>query len=78
MMIKAIKVLEGVLIRPLAIGSSALFLNGGGMVRTSRVVAIHGPIEDGVCFETLNTRYHLLTGPTYGPAAEQRSMAMAA
>lgn len=77
-MMKAVKMLEGVLIRPLAVGSSALLLHGGGVVRTSRVVSIHGPIKDGVCFETLNTRYHLLTGPTCGPAAEGVSMAMAA
>lgn len=77
-MMKAISILEGVLIRPLAVGTSALFLHGGDMVRTSKVVAIHGPIEDGVCFETLNTTYHLLTGPTYEPAAGQCPMTMAA
>ena len=77
-MMKAMKILEGVLVRPLTVGSSALFLHGCDMVRTSRVVAIHGPIEGGVCFETLNTRYHLLTGPTYEPAVEQYSMGMAA
>ncbi len=77
-MMKAVKMLEGVLIRPLAVGSSALLLHGGGVVRTSRVMAIHGPIKDGVCFETLNTKYHLLTGPTCEPAVEQCSMGMAA
>ena len=55
-MMKAVKMLEGVLIRPLAVGSSALLLHGGGVVRTSRVMAIHGPIKDGVWFETLNTK----------------------
>lgn len=77
-MTKAMKMLEGVLVRPLSVGSSALFLHGGELVRTSKVVAVHGAITGGVSFETLNTRYYLLTGPTYEPEANQCPVAMAA
>lgn len=75
---KAYKSLEGVLIRPLSVGASALILHGGQMTRTSRVVAIHSCGAGEVSFETLNTEYHLLTGPTYEPATSIFPMAVAA
>lgn len=77
-MTKAMKMLEGVLVRPLSVGSSALILHGSQLTRTSRVVAIHSCGAGEVSFETLNTTYHLLTGPTYEPATCQFPMAMAA
>lgn len=77
-MTKAFKMMGGVLLRPLAVGSSALFLHNAQVVRTSRVVAVYGCTEDGVRFETLNTNYYLLTGPTYEPAAGNQTMALAA
>lgn len=79
-MSKAMKILDGELVRPLSVGSKAVFLHGSDLVRTSRVVAIHSVAEDKVCFETLNTTYHLhlLTGPTYEPTMCQFPMAVAA
>lgn len=79
-MIKAKRILEGVLLRPLSVGAKAVFLHGDDLVRTSRVVAIHSVTEEKVCFETLNTTYqlHLLTGPTYEPATCRFPMAVAA
>lgn len=79
-MTKARRILNGTLVRPLSVGSKAVFLHGDSLVRTSRVVAIHSVTEDKVCFETLNTMYqlNLMTGPTYEPATCQFPMAMAA
>lgn len=77
-MMKAEKTLEGTLIRPLAVGSRALFLHKGRLVRTSPVAAIHSMTWDEVCFETANTTYHLLTSPTREPAVSLDPMAMAA
>ena len=79
-MTKAGRILNGTLVRPLSVGSKAVFLYGNSLVRTSRVVTIHSMTEDKVCFETLNTEYqlHLVTGPTYEPATCQFPMAMAA
>jgi len=73
-------ILEGVLIRPLTVGKSALFLHRGDLVRTSRVVIVHAVSDEEARFETLNTNYRLLTGHTYepGPAVSQFSMSMAA
>lgn len=77
-MIKAMKMLEGTLIRPLAVGSRALFLCSGGLVRTSPVVAIHSITDVEAHFETENTTYRLLTRPTRAPAVCQFPLAMAA
>ena len=76
-MIKAMKFLDGTLICPLTVGSRAVFLHRGSLVRTSRVVAIHGVTEEEAHFETLNTTYRLTTGPSCGPATGMVSMAAA-
>lgn len=79
-MTKARRILDGTLVRPLSVGTKAVFFHGSSLVRTSCVVAIHSVAEDKVCFETMNTEYqlHLMTGPTYEPAMCQFPMAVAA
>lgn len=77
-MMKAMKIMEGTLIRPLSVGSRALFLHWGGLVRTSPVVAIHNIADDEVRFETMDTSYRLLTRPTREPATSLIPLAMAA
>lgn len=75
---KAVRVLSGALMRPLAIGSSAVIVHQGKLTRTSRIVAIHRCSAEEVWFETLNTKYHLLTGPSTQPAASLFPVALAA
>lgn len=75
---KQYKTMEGILIRPLAVGARAIFLHAGRLVRTSCVTAIYGGMEGGVCFETADAAYRLLTGPTKEPDVCQFSTAMAA
>lgn len=75
---KKVKTLNGTLMRPLAVGAKAVILHQGQVTLTSRVVAIHSQAEDEVCFETKNTHYRLLTGPTYEPAVSLFPMATAA
>ncbi len=77
-MTKALKIMEGTLIRPLSVGSRALFLHWRGLVRTSPVVAIHNISDDEVRFETVNTTYRLLTRPTREPATSLLPLAVAA
>lgn len=77
-MTKTMKIMEGTLIRPLSVGSRALFLHWGGLVRTSPVMAIHSVTEDEVRFETMDTTYRLLTRPTREPATSLIPLAMAA
>ena len=75
---KTTKTLNGDLLLPLSVGARAVILHQGLITRTSRVVAIHGRSEGEVCFETLNTQYRLLTGPSSEPAADCFPLAMAA
>ncbi len=75
---KTTKTLNGVLLRPLAVGAKAVILHQGQVTFTSKVVAIHAGDNGEVCFETLNTQYRLLTGPSPDPAEDCFLMAMAA
>ena len=75
---KATKTLSGTLLCPLMVGAKAVIFHEGLVTRTSRVVAIHGRSEGEVCFETLNTQYRLLTGPSTEPAADCFPLTMAA
>ena len=75
---KTTKTLNGDLLLPLSVGARAVILHQGRITRTSRVVAIHGRSEGEVCFETLNTQYRLLTGPSSEPAADCFPLTMAA
>ena len=70
--------LKGALIYPLVLGSCALIVHRGRLMRTSRVVAIHSQTADELCFETLNTRYTLLMDPSPETAACPGMMGMAA
>lgn len=69
--------LNGTLLSQLRVGACALILHGGRVTRTSRVVAICdvGPAE--VTFETMNTHYRLLLGPS-PQTVEQAAICMAA
>ncbi len=75
---KTTKTLDGVLLRPLAVGTKTVILHQGQITLTSRVETIYSRTEDEVCFETKNTHYRLLTGPTYESAVSLLPMAMAA
>lgn len=76
--VKPEKTLNGILLFPLAVGAKAVILHQGNITHTSQVVAIHSYGPDEMRFETLNTQYRLLTGPSSEPAAECFPMAMAA
>ena len=56
-------VLNGSLLRPLAVGRGALLHTGGNIYHTSRVVAILEESEDCVRFETQNSHYYLSMSP---------------
>ena len=75
---KTTKTLNGDLLLPLSVGARTVILHQGLVTRTSRVVAIHSRTEGEVRFETLNTQYRLLTGPSSEPAAGCFPLAMAA
>lgn len=75
---KTARTLNGVLIRPLAVGAKAVIFHQGQVTLTSRVVNIHSYTEDEVRFETVNTQYRLLTGPTCEPAVSLFPVAAAA
>lgn len=70
--------LDGILLRPLAIGSCAIIFHSGRITRTTRVVSIRNRGGDGLRFETLDTKYHLLTGPLAQSAAEPLPAVLAA
>ena len=56
-------VMRGALLRPLALGQSALLHAGGKIYHTSRVVAVHEQSDALVRFETLNSIYCLSMSP---------------
>lgn len=64
---KEVRTLTGILLRPLAVGSRAVIVHQGKITRTARIMAIHHRTADEVCFETLDTRYYLQTGPDFEP-----------
>lgn len=64
MNLKKYTTLYGTLMSPLAVGHCALIRYQGQLMRTSQVVAIRSWTADMVCFETRNTNYTLLPGPT--------------
>ncbi len=53
----------GRLIRPVAIGKTAIYASGGHVYRTARVVAVHEQTEYMVRFETKTAHYHLSMSP---------------
>ena len=75
---KTVRTLTGILLRPLAVGSRAVIVHQGKITRTARIMAIHHRSADEVCFETLDTRYYLLTGPNCEPAVSALPAALAA
>ncbi len=71
--------LTGTLLCPLVVGSCALILHRGQLMRTSTVVAIQSIGAGEIRFETRNTYYRLLPSPRpQAREAAQRFMAMAA
>lgn len=75
---KAVQTLTGILLRPLAVGSRAVIVHQGKITRTARIMAIHHRTAGEVCFETLDTRYYLLTGPDFEPAVSAFPAVLAA
>lgn len=51
--------LDGMLLRPLAVGERAFIRHNGHTLCTSTVVAITSVGLDSICFETQNTNYTL-------------------
>ena len=66
--VKEVRTLTGILLRPLAVGSRAIIVHQGKITRTARITATHHHTAVEVCFETLDTRYYLQTGPNFEPA----------
>ena len=75
---KIIRTMAGVLLCPLAVGSRAIIVHQGKIIRTARIMAIHHRNAGEVYFETLDTRYYLLTGPDSQPAVSVLPAALAA
>ena len=75
---KTVRTLTGILLRPLAVGSRAVIVHQGKITRTARIMAIHHRSADEVCFETLDTRTYLLTGPPFDPGVSAPPAARAA
>lgn len=75
---KAVQTLTGILLRPLAVGSRAVIVHQGKITRTARIMAIYHRTAGEVCFETLDTRYYLLTGPDFEPAVSAFPAVLAA
>lgn len=61
--IKESRQLCGNLIRPVTIGSAAVFSSEGLLYRTSPVTALHEQTKNYIHFETENTHYHLSIQP---------------
>lgn len=70
--------LKGSLLCPLTVGSCALILHRGQVIRTSRIMAIQSLTPSEVCFETRNTHYTLLPDPLPWAASRPLTMSMAA
>lgn len=75
---KDVRTLTGVPLCPLAVGSRAVIVHQGKITRTARIMAIHHRTAGEVCFETLDTRYFLQTGPDFEPAVSALPAALAA
>lgn len=76
--VKEVRTLTGILLRPLAVGSRAIIVRQGKITRTARITAIHHHTAVEACFETLDTRYYLQTGPNFEPAVSAFPAALAA
>ena len=76
--IKKIWTLTGIPLRPLVVGSRAVIVHQGKITRTAPIVAIHRRTAGEVHFETLDTRYYLLTGSDFEPAMSLLPAALAA
>ena len=78
MKLKKIRTLAGILLRPLAVGSRAVIAHQGKITRTARIMAIHRRTAGQVCFETMDTKYYLLTGPDFEPAVSTLPVSLTA
>ncbi|WP_287826941.1 hypothetical protein [Oscillibacter sp.] len=75
---KEVRTLAGIPLRPLAVGSRAVIVHQGKITLTACITAIHHRTAGEVCFETLDTRYYLLTGPDFEPAVSAFPAVLAA
>lgn len=57
---KNIRIVHGILMYPLEVGSRALIFEDGRHFHTSTVIAIHGVTPRQIRFETMNSHYCLL------------------
>lgn len=62
--------LHGTLLTPLAVGSCAFISHRGQLIRTTRVVAVHGLSDHQARFETLNSYYCVEFSPVPANAAK--------
>ena len=72
------KYLRGMILLPLAVGGRAILVSDGNVMRTSRGVAIDSQTDEMICFETLNTQYHILVDPYMLADAERHPLEAAA
>ncbi len=75
---KEVRTLNGILLRPLVVGSNAIIFHQGKITRTACITAIRRRTAKAVCFETADIRYYLLTSPDTQPAVSPIPMALAA
>lgn len=68
----------GTLLMPLAVGQRALLRQGNDLIFTSLVVEIRENRGDLICFETMNSVYHVSPLPDPVGAASLRSFLRAA
>jgi len=68
----------GVLASPLEEGARALIRRGGDFIHTSRVVEVREVAADRVCFETMNSVYHVSLVPLPFSASLPKELAMCA
>lgn len=61
---KKVQKLHGSLLQPLIVGKPAVFVSGGKIYHTSRVIRLHEQTQEKIHFETTNTHYHLTAGPS--------------
>lgn len=54
---------SGTILAPLKEGHRAAIVRGGDIIYTSRVVEIFNTSPDSVCFETMNSVYHVSLEP---------------
>lgn len=55
--------IQGIIMSPLTVGRKAIIFHKGRLIRTQRVVAVHGVSDDEIRFETEDANYTLFGSP---------------